>query len=148
MKTFQTLILVAVVGLSLAHIRNKRSIPQFMEMIACVMPEGRTVMEHNNYGCYCGYGGQGTPVDDMDRCCQEHDNCYENTRSMVDGCHPIFDNPYTELYSFCCKRNVITCGCGNDNCEATLCECDKKAAECFARTPIIEKYKDMSRENC
>ncbi|GFS51189.1 phospholipase A(2) [Trichonephila clavipes] len=28
------------------------------------------------YGNWCGYGGQGKPIDLIDDCCRVHDNCY------------------------------------------------------------------------
>ncbi|GFY50606.1 phospholipase A(2) [Trichonephila inaurata madagascariensis] len=28
------------------------------------------------YGNWCGYGGQGKPIDPIDECCRVHDNCY------------------------------------------------------------------------
>lgn len=40
---------------------------QFRKMILCVMPDSSPILDYADYGCYCGYGGSGTPVDDLDR---------------------------------------------------------------------------------
>ncbi|KAJ7383665.1 phospholipase A2 (consuming 1,2-dipalmitoylphosphatidylcholine) [Desmophyllum pertusum] len=45
-------------------------------MIYCATK--RNPLDFNGYGCWCGLGGKGTPVDDLDRCCQAHDWCYDN----------------------------------------------------------------------
>lgn len=44
------------------------------------------------------------------RCCQVHDYCYSDSMQHED-CWGIFDNPYTEIYSYQCDRasKTVTC---------------------------------------
>ncbi|CAH3017037.1 unnamed protein product, partial [Porites evermanni] len=56
------------------HVRYRRSLYQFYQMISCAT--NNNPLKYNKYGCFCGLGGQGTPVDNLDRCCQKHDSCY------------------------------------------------------------------------
>ena len=43
----------------------KRSVLDFGVMILCAV--GRSAIDYNGYGCFCGLGGEGTPLDDTDR---------------------------------------------------------------------------------
>ncbi|CAB1439238.1 unnamed protein product, partial [Pleuronectes platessa] len=135
MNALQTLFLLAA-GLSLALSRRGRAIPQFRNMIMCTLPGRWPIRDYTDYGCYCGKGGSGTPVDELDRCCQVHDNCYGEAE-LHDECLPIFDNPYMEWYTWSCDEasKTLTCAKNNDACEMFICECDRKAAECFATSP-------------
>lgn len=47
------------------RVSYKRSVVNFGAMILCAV--GRNPLDYNNYGCFCGLGGEGTPVDDVDR---------------------------------------------------------------------------------
>ena len=44
-----------------------------------------------NYGCWCGPGGSGTPVDGSDACCRTHDHCYDRILKN-ETCDPYLDN--------------------------------------------------------
>uniref|UniRef100_A0A8C0VZ39 Phospholipase A2 n=1 Tax=Castor canadensis TaxID=51338 RepID=A0A8C0VZ39_CASCN len=67
------------------------------------------------YGCYCGLGGKGSPKDATDRCCVTHDCCYRRLKNL----------------GYCTKSlNLPTKGAKSS---VQLCQCDKAAAECFAR---------------
>ncbi|XP_072354569.1 phospholipase A2, minor isoenzyme-like isoform X2 [Scyliorhinus torazame] len=118
---------------------------QFHNMIKCVVPNSRPVFDYSDYGCYCGFGGSGIPVDELDRCCQVHDLCYGGT-SNVKECRPIYDNPYIKLYKYSCSGGIATCGPDNSPCEAYVCECDRQAALCFADAPYKEEYKHLETE--
>lgn len=45
--------------------RAKRGVIQLASMISCVA--GCDALSYKGYGCYCGYGGSGIPVDSIDR---------------------------------------------------------------------------------
>ncbi|KAJ4926262.1 hypothetical protein JOQ06_008443 [Pogonophryne albipinna] len=57
--------------------------------------------------------------------------------SIMDIRSRYIDNPYTELYSSSCDNKKVSCGSDNNECEMFICECDRKAAECFGRTPWL-----------
>ncbi|XP_074523146.1 phospholipase A2-like [Halichoeres trimaculatus] len=149
MKTLQTLLLVAL-AISLAQpVLDKRSVIQLRNMILCMMPKSWPTLAYTDYGCYCGIGGSGTPVDDTDRCCQVHDKCWGDAIAHP-KCWKFFDSPYFEHYSYNCdqSRGKITCGNDNNECEMFICECDRVAVECFTRSPWTFKHYNVPKHKC
>ncbi|XP_027523847.1 phospholipase A2, membrane associated-like isoform X1 [Corapipo altera] len=113
-------------------------------LLACgLLPAGTSILElermirsttgksallsYSWYGCFCGIGGRGTPVDPTDRCCQAHDCCYRRVREGK--CSPLI-TPYT----FATDDRHITCSNTQSWCERETCLCDKAVALCFAST--------------
>ncbi|XP_013393798.1 neutral phospholipase A2 agkistrodotoxin-like [Lingula anatina] len=116
------------------HSREKRNFFQFGRMIK--RRTGRSALDYNGYGCWCGLGGKGTPKDGVDRCCRAHDYCYD--RLIKSGCRsPVWNSyRYTLRWGIYCYRG------GNDRCELGGCRCDRTAAYCFARNTYHNKYKN------
>uniref|UniRef100_A0A669DGP0 Phospholipase A2 n=1 Tax=Oreochromis niloticus TaxID=8128 RepID=A0A669DGP0_ORENI len=109
-----------------------------INMILCVMPDSWPALDYADYGCYCGVGGSGTPVDDLDRCCQVHDQCYTDAIT----CWPSgYCRVMLELFIFSFSDN-------NNECEMFICECDRKAAECFARSPWNPEHEHLPSDQC
>ncbi|KAL4609604.1 phospholipase A2-like, partial [Arapaima gigas] len=126
-----------------------RALWQFRNMIICVMPDSWPMLDYADYGCFCGLGGSGTPVDELDRCCQVHDRCYKSAKQL-DACRAIVDTPYFEIYSYTCNKEskTITCKSNNNECEKFICECDRKAAMCFAQADYNEDNAHLPNEHC
>ncbi|XP_072310973.1 phospholipase A2-like [Eucyclogobius newberryi] len=148
MKTVLALCLLAV-SLSISHSLDYRALNQFRQMILCLMPDSWPVLDYADYGCYCGKGGSGTPVDELDRCCQVHDQCYTDAMQHPE-CWPVFDNPYTEFYAYSCneEQKKVSCLSNNDECEMFICDCDRLAAECFARSPWKPEHEHLPSDQC
>ena len=51
--------------ISANHVKYRRSLYQFYQMISCAT--NNNPLKYNDDGCFCGLGGQGTPVDNLDR---------------------------------------------------------------------------------
>ncbi|XP_072244521.1 phospholipase A2 [Leuresthes tenuis] len=134
------LLLLTTCVASGAHL--SKALWQFGKMIICVQP-GVNPLAYNEYGCWCGFGGRGTPVDDVDNCCKAHDKCYEQSRNIPE-CTGIADLPYIIDYNYTCSNQRVTCSAANDSCQAAVCECDRVAAHCFARY----EYNPENKNNC
>ncbi|XP_072684146.1 putative inactive group IIC secretory phospholipase A2 isoform X3 [Canis lupus baileyi] len=84
MKAFGVLVVFASCLMSPAH----SSFWQFQRMVKHIT--GRSAFfSYYGYGCYCGLGGKGTPMDDTDRCCLAHDCCYGKLKQL--GCQPVLN---------------------------------------------------------
>nr|QMS54762.1 phospholipase A2 [Diplodus annularis] len=125
---------------------ESRAVWQLGYMIWCVQP-GVNPMKYNNSGCYCGLGGKGTPVDEVDQCCKVHDDCY-GAHMKNPARSSIFLTPYTLPYRYPCSKDKVTCSASNGECQAALCECDRAAAVCFAQAKHNPEKKDMDQKLC
>ncbi|KAK9751304.1 Phospholipase A2 [Popillia japonica] len=111
--------------------RTKRNVVNLYYMISCGTNCDGFV--YNGYGCYCGWLGSGQPVDDIDRCCQEHDRCYDYSR-----CSSVF--LYALPYFWKCYNNEPYCEyAGHNNCFRTICECDKEFVKCLYKYPCPKR---------
>ncbi|KAL9984694.1 hypothetical protein ACROYT_G007020 [Oculina patagonica] len=124
-------------------VRQERNLVQFRNMIECTT--GRSAFDYSDYGCYCGYGGKGTPLDDLDRCCHIHDACYERVSKDPDLC-TFSSAVYWKIYS----RDDTCTGCTDpaNTCERAICECDGEAARCFAKSQWNAAHYDYPADQC
>nr|Q8UW08.1 RecName: Full=Basic phospholipase A2; Short=svPLA2; AltName: Full=Phosphatidylcholine 2-acylhydrolase; Flags: Precursor [Hydrophis hardwickii]AAL54920.1 PLA2 [Hydrophis hardwickii] len=99
---------------------------QFSYVITCANHGRRSSLDYADYGCYCGAGGSGTPVDELDRCCQIHDDCYGEAEKQ--GCYPKM-----LIYDYYCGSDGPYCRNVKKKCNRMVCDCDVAAAKCFAR---------------
>lgn len=83
------------------------------------------IMNYGFYGCYCGWGGKGTPKDGTDRCCWVHDRCYGELEEKGCGIR-------TQSYNYRVTRGQVICEYGSF-CSTRLCACDRKLVHCLRR---------------
>ncbi|KAJ8675401.1 hypothetical protein QAD02_011187, partial [Eretmocerus hayati] len=113
------------------HHRSKRALTNLARMMMKGL--GCDPMDYNGYGCYCGSGGSGEPVDGIDSCCQDHDQCYRNS-----GCGESAWNEYTTGFSWTYENGQIQCPRARAGvCTDGLCHCDKNFVNCLARQENI-----------
>uniref|UniRef100_A0A5S6QX06 Phospholipase A2 n=1 Tax=Trichuris muris TaxID=70415 RepID=A0A5S6QX06_TRIMR len=102
-------------------------------MVECML-HIEPISHYVNYGCWCGFGGSGEPVDNVDKCCQAHDFCYDN--ALRNGFCSLWQL-YTTWYWWRCTNGRPYCfEKQSSSCGSALCECDRQIALCLAKEPI------------
>uniref|UniRef100_UPI00398F09E1 phospholipase A2, minor isoenzyme-like n=1 Tax=Pristiophorus japonicus TaxID=55135 RepID=UPI00398F09E1 len=134
-----TVLLAAVASANI----SPYAIWQFRKMILCVLPHSDPILDFNDYGCNCGFGGSGVTVDKLDECCLNHDTCYKKVKA--DHCRFLIDSPYIELYSYSCSGKKISCSKKNNPCEHDICNCDRTAAICFSKAGYNPDNKNLDK---
>ncbi|XP_072921499.1 phospholipase A2, minor isoenzyme-like [Hemitrygon akajei] len=124
---------------------ESRNLIQFSNMIKCAMPGVSPLLQINDYGCYCGIGGSGTPVDEFDKCCQTHDYCYDDAKKKKKCRFPL--SPKMKLYKYSCTNGKIECK-SKSHCGKFICECDRQASICFSKSQYNLKNKGISKSRC
>ncbi|XP_072443031.1 phospholipase A2, minor isoenzyme-like [Chiloscyllium punctatum] len=171
----RSLILIALLAAVASASMSPYAIWQFRKMIMCVIPGSSPILDYNGYGCNCGFGGSESEkyVDELDKCCLNHDKCYRWAKDR--HCRDYIDSPYIEHYSYSCSGEEITCsnllmrlmsnshlddevpddthlghrfsGEGKNNpCESDICNCDRTAALCFAESKYNSDNKNVDRD--
>ncbi|XP_055892062.1 acidic phospholipase A2 2-like [Biomphalaria glabrata] len=104
---------------------------------------GPTCLSYLGYGCFCGLGGHGTPVDEVDKCCQTHDQCY--------GRAPCTFHWYTIFVHYHVSCSDGRCQCYKPDegaCAHSVCECDRQFAECLRSKSLSPNYRQYDRSKC
>ncbi|XP_074649296.1 acidic phospholipase A2 PLA-1-like [Tubulanus polymorphus] len=121
-----------------------RRLDQFGSMIT--METGRDAVDFNNYGNWCGAGGSGKPVDEIDNCCMHHDHCYDR---LINGVCESWLNLKVYLlgYHWSDEDNKIVCTDDpqSESCKYQLCGCDRAGAMCFGKWNHVYKKKYKSK---
>lgn len=94
----------------------------------------------------CNYAlhleGTNTVMDQSDRCCRFHYDCY---RTMSSNCNRSSE------YDFVLRKESISCMDEYETCEHSICLCDKLMAECFKRysdTVNAQRFANLTYEQC
>lgn len=100
---------------------------------------GKNSFDFIGYGCWCGTGGFGEPLDKIDECCLQHDKCYFEIRTKQ-GCTPKSND-----YTYNSQRGLTVCRDDNASCDYKTCNCDKNLAACFYKN--LDLYDERKKSN-
>ncbi|CAF0889736.1 unnamed protein product [Adineta ricciae] len=108
-----------------------RNLIQFGNMINKIL--GTNALNYNGYGCWCGFGGKGEPVDGTDACCKAHDECYDEVIASGSGLFSC--SPYVSFYGWDVDPKSLLPYCKDTpgSCAHRVCECDRIVTECYKR---------------
>ncbi|XP_067121893.1 basic phospholipase A2 homolog BnuTX-I-like [Centruroides vittatus] len=135
MKALSIFLLFATLyAIQCAPSRHKRSLFAMWHMVK--NETGKYPGEFLPYGKYCGLGGEGKPVDRIDKCCKTHDECY--TSAYTNECKHDPGQVYVVKYKWYKKKKGVRCGKNPNPCAAKVCDCDQKLVVCFHR--FMDEY--------
>ncbi|XP_062926728.1 basic phospholipase A2 Sms-N6-like [Mobula hypostoma] len=128
------------------HPISRRSVLDIAFVLWCYRNHYQfSIYSVNGYGCYCGKGGDGMPLDDFDTCCFKHDCCYEE--ALLTSCGQGTNIYLKPSYSVC-EVGRAECPEGLEPCSSHLCLCDKQLAECLAITTYQDQHANYQKKLC
>jgi len=115
--------------------RTKRAVVGQCQMMRHrLQGTGKGCLDFDNYGNWCGRGGSGTCVDDIDDCCYTHDKCWDAVKDVHDH------NCFWSMYVF----NNFHDPCGptvrGNAAQKKCCRCDWAFAGCISNYVRAGKY--------
>ncbi|GIX74050.1 hypothetical protein CDAR_275331 [Caerostris darwini] len=113
-------------AVSSGKVRRRRDLLDLADMFDTLT--GLDPTDYIPYGNWCGYGGQGKPIDRIDECCKVHDHCYGTTESKCSN-EPV----HIVQYMWKIDNETVICEDDESNCEYSVCQCDKEVVECIAQ---------------
>ncbi|CAL1532287.1 unnamed protein product [Lymnaea stagnalis] len=119
--------------------RTKRNVIQLCRVINRYT--GRSCLNYNNYGCFCGLRSKGSsPVDGVDKCCREHDRCFASLKCRL--------LPFV-TYSLDCSGKTCSCnGKKKTSCSYRSCRCDIQLGECLSWATYNREHKNHNTLRC
>ncbi|XP_074646731.1 phospholipase A2-like [Tubulanus polymorphus] len=125
---------------------GKRLLTQFDDMLVKYL--GMSGKDFDGYGNYCGVGGSGEPVDEIDKCCMHHDHCYISL-GKSDECKAILNvpkAPYFIHYNNDVTKDSIRCldDPNEEPCRSAICTCDRTVTLCFNKHRNIYNKDNLS----
>jgi len=138
MKTLNMLLLVFFMEKIHCSSLETKNLAQFASMIIKVT--GKSPLNWNGYGCWCGEGGRNTPVDATDSCCQVHDRCYDAAEAY--GC----STKVFHVYNFNATLGSDQCTDEPGSCNHRVCMCDKCFFQNLATYDKVNKEAEIQRQ--
>ncbi|XP_072346506.1 basic phospholipase A2 nigexine-like [Scyliorhinus torazame] len=128
-KLTAILIVLGAIWIPAQGVTDRKNMRNYLNVVHCVNPT-LPYERYRNYGCFCRIGGSGNqPVDDLDRCCQVHDDCSGEAGMM--GC-----SHFLMRYRSTCENGIPKCVDYSmtphfAECAMTLCDCNIAVALCL-----------------
>ncbi|VDI20127.1 secretory phospholipase A2 [Mytilus galloprovincialis] len=116
--------------------RHKRALQQLEYQIKYHFGEDRA-NALLNYGCYCGRSGESDPLDDVDQCCKNHEDCYDLEEDCL---------PKTLFYEFNLGNKTVNCENSPNSCEGRVCKCDETFVDCLQNKEFNPDYYNADQD--